>query len=53
MSKNNKYSSPKYQEFVDDYEDFGYAVQNQKRYSNRSKKTAKFKDHDEFEDYRS
>ena len=52
MSKNNKVSS-KYQEFVDDYEDFGYAVQNQKRYSNRSKKTAKFKDYDEYEDYRS
>ena len=35
----------------DDYEDYGYEVQNQKRYSTRSKRQAKFKDYDEYSDY--
>ena len=53
MTKQRNYSSEKYLDTVDDFEDFGYAVQNQKRYSSRSKRTTKFKDTDEFyDDYR-
>jgi hypothetical protein len=35
----------------DDFENFGYEVQNQKRYSTRSKRQAKFKDYDEYQDF--
>lgn len=35
----------------DDYEDFGYEVQNQKRYSTRNKRQSKFKDYDEHSDW--
>ena len=35
----------------DDYEDFGYEVQNQKRYSTRNKRQSKFKDYDEHVDW--
>ena len=35
----------------DDYEDFGYEVKNAKRFKSRAKRTAKFKDYDEFDWY--
>lgn len=35
----------------DDYEDYGYEVQNQKRYSTRNKRQAKFKDYDDYGDW--
>lgn len=35
----------------DEYEDYGYEVQNAKRYSSRSKRQAKFKDYDEYGDW--
>ena len=35
----------------DDYEDFGYEVQNQKRYSTRNKRQSKFKDYDEHSEW--
>lgn len=35
----------------DDYEDFGYEVQNQKRYSARNNRKTKFKDYDEFTEW--
>jgi len=51
MTKSRK-SPERYTEIVEDFEDFGYEVQNQKRYSSRSKRQAKFKDSDEyFDDY--
>jgi hypothetical protein len=37
--------------FEDDYEDFGYDVQNAKRYSTRQKRQTKFKDYDEHNDW--
>ena len=54
MSKiNRKYTeSFKDVNFEDEYEDYGYDVQNAKRYSVRNKRQAKFKDHDDtFIDY--
>ena len=50
MSKSyNQSNNPKYQEFNDDFEDFGYKVKNIRRQS--KKKVAKFKDRsDYFED---
>ena len=33
----------------DDYEDFGYEVKNAKRFKSRAKRTAKFKDYDDFD----
>lgn len=35
----------------DEYEDFGYEVQNAKRYSTRSNRKTKFKDYDEYSDW--
>mgnify|MGYP004078741613 CR=1 FL=1 len=35
----------------DDYEDFGYEVKNAKRFKSRAKRTAKFKDYDDFDWY--
>lgn len=35
----------------DDYEDYGYEVQNHKRYATRSKRQTKFKDYDEYSDW--
>lgn len=35
----------------EDFEDYGYDVQNQKRYSTRSKRQSKFKDYDEYGDW--
>ena len=35
----------------DDYEDFGYEFKNAKRFKSRAKRTAKFKDYDEFDWY--
>ena len=54
MSKINRKYTESFKEvsFEDDYEDYGYEVQNAKRYSSRSKRQAKFKDHDDtFVDY--
>jgi len=49
MSKINKKYTESFKEvnFEDDYEDYGYEVQNAKRYSARSKRQAKFKDQDD------
>ena len=52
MAKTTRKYTETYQKDLhleDDYEDFGYEVQNQKRYSTRSKRQAKFKDYDEYE----
>lgn len=47
-----KYTDSLKEQFIeDDYEDFGYEVQNQKRYSSRSKRQHKFKDTDEYSDW--
>jgi hypothetical protein len=35
----------------DQYENYGYEVQNAKRYSTRSKRQAKFKDYDDHGDW--
>lgn len=54
MTKNNKKYTESFKDinFEDDYEDYGYDVQNAKRYSARSKRQAKFKDYDDtFVDY--
>jgi hypothetical protein len=34
--------------FEDDYENFGYDIQNAKRYSTRNKRQVKFKDYDDY-----
>lgn len=49
MSKNNRKYTESFKEvnFEDEYEDYGYEVQNAKRYSVRSKRQAKFKDYDD------
>lgn len=47
-----KYTDSLKEQYIeDDYEDFGYEVQNQKRYSTRSKRQHKFKDTDEYSDW--
>lgn len=54
MTKNNRKYTETFKDLVveDEYEDYGYDVQNAKRYSVRSKRQAKFKDHDDtFVDY--
>lgn len=56
MAKNNrKYQNPmvdvKNLPIEDEFEDFGYDVQNAKRYTVRSKRQAKFKDYDEYLDW--
>jgi hypothetical protein len=49
MTKSNRKSTESFKDLhlEDDYEDFGYEVQNAKRYSTRSKRPAKFKDYDD------
>lgn len=51
--KNNRKFNPdainRQVELEDDYEDYGYEIKNAKRYSARAKRTAKFKDYDEYE----
>lgn len=53
--KNNRKFNPetinRQFEYEDDYEDFGYEIKNAKRYTSRAKRTAKFKDYDEFDWY--
>ena len=50
-------STRKYTESVkdlaleEDFENFGYEVQNQKRYSTRNKRQSKFKDYDEHSEW--
>lgn len=56
MAKNNrKYQNPlndiKNIEIPNDFEDFGYDVQNAKRYTVRNKRPAKFKDYDDYVDW--
>lgn len=54
MAKNNrKYteSSNTVDVLEDDYEDFGYEIQNAKRYSTRQKRQTKFKDYDQYDDW--
>ena len=47
-----KYTESVKEQFIeDDSEDFGYEVQNQKRYSSRNKRQTKFKDYDEYNDW--
>jgi hypothetical protein len=55
MAKNNrKYQNPltdiKNIEIPNDFEDFGYDVQNAKRYTVRNKRPTKFKDYDDYVD---
>lgn len=49
MSKNNRKYTESFKELPleDDYENFGYEVQNAKRYTSRSKRQTKFKDYDD------
>ena len=52
MKNNRKFNPDTYNrqfELEDDYEDFGYEIKNAKRYQSRAKRTAKFKDYDDFE----
>ena len=49
QSKFNPDSNHKQSSKQDDYEDFGYEVKNAKRFKSRAKRTAKFKDYDEFD----
>lgn len=52
MKNNRKFNPDTYNrqvELEDDYEDYGYEIKNAKRYSTRAKRTAKFRDYDEFE----
>lgn len=37
-------------EVVDEFENYGYDIQNAKRYASRSKRQAKFKDYDDYDD---
>jgi hypothetical protein len=53
MAKNNyrrQSENPKNTDSVEQFENFGYDIQNAKRYTTRSKRQSKFKDYDEFED---
>ena len=53
--QNRKYKNPltdiKNIEIPNDFEDFGYDVQNAKRYTVRNKRPAKFKDYDDYMDW--
>ena len=53
--QNRKYQNPltdiKNLEIDDDFENFGYDVQNAKRYTVRNKRPAKFKDYDDYMDW--
>jgi hypothetical protein len=56
MAKNTrKYHNPlvdiKNLPIEDKFEDFGYEVQNKKRYSTRSNRKTKFKDYDDYNDF--
>ena len=54
MKNNRKFNPDSKQnqlQIEDDYEDFGYEVKNAKRFKSRAKRTAKFKDYDEFDWY--
>jgi hypothetical protein len=56
MAKNTrKYHNPlvdiKNLPIEDEFEDFGYEVQNKKRYSTRSNRKTKFKDYDDYNDF--
>ena len=52
--QNRKYQNPfndiKNLEIDNYFENFGYDVQNAKRYTTRSKRSAKFKDYDDYVD---
>lgn len=52
--QNRKYQNPlndiKNVEIPNDFENFGYDVQNAKRYTVRNKRPAKFKDYDDYMD---
>lgn len=52
MKNNRKFNPETYNrqvELEDDYENYGYEIKNAKRYQSRAKRTAKFRDYDEFE----
>ena len=53
MTKSNRKYTESFKDLhlEDQYEDYGYEVQNAKRYSTRSKRQAKFKDYDEYSDW--
>ena len=54
MKNNRKFNPDSKQnqlQIEDDYEDFGYEVKNAKRFKSRAKRTAKFKDYDEYDWY--
>jgi len=53
MSKINRKYTESFKDLPleDEYEDYGYEVQNKKRYSVRSKRQAKFKDYDEYSEW--
>lgn len=55
MAKNNrKYTTDSIKTvdvFEDEYEDYGYEVQNAKRYSTRQNRQTKFKDYDQYDDW--
>ena len=51
--KNNRKFNPDSKhnqiQIEDDYEDFGYEVKNAKRIKSRAKRSAKFRDYDDFD----
>ncbi len=50
MKNNRKFQPENYskqEEFINDYEDWGLSVQNAKRYTSRTKRQSKFKEHDD------
>ena len=53
MAKTNRKYTESFRDLhlEDDFEDFGYEVQNQKRYSTRNKRQIKFKDYDQYDDW--
>lgn len=54
MTKNNyrrQSDNIKNIDIVEEFEDFGYDIQNAKRYTSRSKRQSKFKDYDEHDEY--
>jgi hypothetical protein len=52
MAKNTRKFTDSFKDLPleDDFEDFGYDIQNAKRYSTRSKRQTKFKDYDDYDD---
>ena len=52
MKNNRKYnpdSNDKQLQLEDDYEHFGYDVKNAKRFKSRAKRSAKFRNYDEYD----